>query len=82
VAGAPLSYLRRYKMASETFKVPNISCGHCVNTIKRELEMLDSVALVTGDVDTKLVTVQYANGAKPEEVRETLEEIGYPAESA
>lgn len=67
-------------MASETLKVPNISCGHCVHTIKRELEMLDSVASVTGDVDTKLVTVEYANGANPQEVRQTLEEIGYPAE--
>jgi copper chaperone len=67
-------------MATETLKVPNISCGHCVNTIKRELEMLDSVASVTGDQDTKLVTVEYSNGENPQEVRRTLEEIGYPAE--
>lgn len=67
-------------MASETLRVPNISCGHCVNTIKRELEMLDSVASVTGDVDTKLVTVEYANGESPQEIRQTLEEIGYPAD--
>lgn len=65
-------------MASETLKVPNISCGHCVATIKRELEMLDSVAGVTGDVDTKLVTVEYTDGGNPDAVRKTLEEIGYP----
>ncbi|RME46568.1 MAG: copper chaperone [Chloroflexi bacterium] len=67
-------------MASETLKVPNISCEHCVKTIKRELEMLDSVASVTGDVETKLVTIEYTDGGNPEEVRKTLEEIGYPPE--
>lgn len=67
-------------MASETLKVPNISCGHCVATIKRELEMLDSVAGVTGDVATRLVTIEYVDGGDPTEVRKTLEEIGYPAE--
>jgi len=49
-----------------------------VATIKRELEMLDSVAGVTGDVDTKLVTVEYTDGGNPDAVRKTLEEIGYP----
>lgn len=68
-------------MASETLKIPNISCEHCVKTIKRELEMLDSVASVTGDVETKLVTIEYVDGGDPEAVRKTLEEIGYPAES-
>lgn len=67
-------------MATETLKVPNISCEHCVKTIKRELEMLDSVANVTGDVDTKLVNVEYVDGGNPDQVHETLEEIGYPAE--
>lgn len=67
-------------MASETLKVPNISCEHCVKTIKRELEMLDSVANVAGSVDTKLVTVEYVDGGDPDAVRKTLEEIGYPAE--
>lgn len=65
-------------MASETLKVPNISCGHCVATIKRELEMLDTVASVEGDVDARLVTVEYVDGGDPDAVRKTLEEIGYP----
>ncbi len=68
-------------MASETLKVPNISCEHCVKTIKRELEMLDSVARVEGDVQTKMITIEYVNGGDPAAVRKTLEEIGYPPES-
>lgn len=67
-------------MATETLKVPNISCEHCVKTIKRELGMLDSVASVAGDVDTKMVTIEYVDGGDPNEVQKTLEEIGYPAE--
>ncbi len=67
-------------MAAETLKVPNISCEHCVKTIKRELEMLDSVANVAGDVDTQIVDVEYVDGGDPDTVRKTLEEIGYPAE--
>ncbi len=67
-------------MASETLKVPNISCEHCVKTIKRELEMLDPVASVSGEVDTKMVTVEYVDGGDSDAVRATLEEIGYPAE--
>lgn len=67
-------------MATETLKVPNISCEHCVKTIKRELEMLDSVSSVSGSVDSKLVTVEYANGADGAGVRKMLQEIGYPAE--
>ncbi len=67
-------------MTTETLKVPNISCEHCVKTIKREREMLDSIAGVTGDVATKLVTIEYVDGGDPAEVRKTLEEIGYPAE--
>lgn len=67
-------------MATETLKIPNISCEHCVKTIKRELEMLDSVASVTGDVATKLVVIEYVDSGDPAEVRRTLEEIGYPAQ--
>lgn len=67
-------------MATETLKVPNISCEHCVKTIKRELEMLDSVANVNGEVDSKMVTVDYTNGSDSDTVRQTLQEIGYPAE--
>jgi copper chaperone CopZ len=50
-----------------------------VKTIKRELEMLDSVVSVAGDVATQLVTIEYIDGGNPQEVRKTLEEIGYPA---
>ena len=69
-------------MNYETLKISNISCEHCVNTIKRELEMLDAVAEVAGEVDAKQVTIQYVDGADSDDVYKTLEEIGYPAASS
>ena len=66
-------------MAKETLKVPNISCGHCVNAIKNELGELDGVRSVEGDPESKTVTVDFDAPATVEKIRETLKEINYPA---
>ena len=66
-------------MEKQTLTVPNISCGHCVNSIKTELEELDGVTEVTGDPGTKTVTVAFDAPATLEKIRETLVEINYPA---
>jgi len=36
-------------MEKQTFIIPNISCGHCVMSIKSELNELDGVKSVEGD---------------------------------
>jgi copper chaperone len=59
--------------------VPNISCHHCVNTIKRELSPLQGVEKVDADVQSKKVTLSLANDQVLVEVLKTLDEIGYPA---
>ena len=66
-------------MSEKTVSVPNISCGHCVATIKRELSELKGVASVDGDVPGKKVTVKWDQPASWERIAETLAEIGYPA---
>jgi copper chaperone CopZ len=66
-------------MEKETFAIPNISCGHCVMTIKNELGEVDGVQSVEGDADGKTVTVQWEAPASPEKIRATLQEINYPA---
>ena len=33
-------------MTAKTFKVPNISCGHCVMTIQREVGELEGIVSV------------------------------------
>lgn len=69
-------------MANKTFKVPNISCGHCVMTIQRELGELPGVTAVKADQETKLVTVEWREPQTSwEAIRSLLQEINYPPES-
>ena len=65
-------------MTNKTFQVPNISCNHCVMTIKRELGELEGVASVTGDVETKTVTIEWDAPATWDGVKDLLTEINYP----
>lgn len=66
-------------MESKTFYIPNISCAHCVMSIKNELSDIEGVSSVEGDVDSKKVTVEYDAPATLEKIKSTLEEINYPA---
>ncbi len=68
-------------MASKTFKVPNISCGHCVMSIKREVGELEGVVAVEAAADTKMVSVEWNDPASWEGIQALLEEINYPPES-
>ena len=67
-------------MSKETFTIPNISCGHCVMSIKNELTELNGVQNVVGDPDSRTVTVEWDAPATVEKIRETLKEINYPAQ--
>ena len=66
-------------MANNTFSIPNISCGHCVMTIKNELSELDGVIKVEGDHDKKEISVDWDAPADLEKIKATLSEINYPA---
>ena len=66
-------------MESKTFSIPNISCGHCVNSIKNELSELDGVKTVEGSPENKQVTVEWESPATLDKIKETLKEINYPA---
>lgn len=65
-------------MNSVTYTVPNISCGHCVHTIKTELVTLTGVARVDAQADTKQVTVQFDSPADETQIKSLLAEINYP----
>ena len=65
-------------MDKKTFHIPNISCGHCVNSIKNELEELEGITKVEGDPDTKEITVEWKSPANIETIKEILVEINYP----
>ena len=46
-------------MNSVTFRVPSISCGHCVNTIQMEIGELDGVISVKADAITKETIIEF-----------------------
>ena len=65
-------------MAQETFSIPNISCGHCVNAIKDELNEMDGVKSVEGSPEAKTVRVEWEAPASEDKIKNTLKEINYP----
>jgi len=67
-------------METKTFKVPGISCGHCVHTIKMEVGDVAGVQSVEADQQSQMVTVTWDNPADWEKIRATLVEINYPPE--
>jgi copper ion binding protein len=66
-------------MEKKTFSIPGISCGHCVNAIKTELNELDGVATVEGDIEGKRVEVEWDAPATEDIIKDKLTEINYPA---
>ena len=66
-------------MEKTTFTIPNISCGHCVMSIKNELSELEGVRTVDGDPEMKSMTVAWEAPATLEIIKAQLKEINYPA---
>jgi copper chaperone CopZ len=67
-------------MPDVAFKIPNISCGHCVNTIQNELLEMEGVNTAVGNIEKQQVVVEYVDPASEESIRKLLKEIHYPAE--
>jgi YHS domain-containing protein/copper chaperone CopZ len=67
-------------LMNKTFVVPNITCDHCVRSIKNELSEIAGVKTVDGQSDTKAVTVAWESPATWEQIKAALSEIDYPPE--
>ncbi len=65
-------------MITVTYTIPNISCMHCIRTIKSELMDIEGVQNVEGDLENKKVTIDYSDPADEEKLRSLLSEIHYP----
>ena len=61
-----------------TYKIPNISCGHCVHTITSEVSDLEGVQSVVADFISKQATITYEPPATEEKIKSVLAEINYP----
>lgn len=67
-------------MSKTTLHIPNISCHHCVMTIKNEISALEGVKSVEGDPSKKEIIVEWDSPADIEKIKEKLKEINYPAD--
>lgn len=64
---------------SKTVSVPNISCGHCVSTIQREVSEVPGVRSVEADATSRKVTVSWDPETSDWVVIEAkMKEIAYP----
>lgn len=64
---------------TKTVSIPNISCGHCVMTVQKEIGALEGVTNVSASEDKKEATITWTDATSWENITNTLEEIGYPA---
>jgi len=65
-------------MEKKTFTISNISCGHCVMTIKNELGEMAGIRAVDGNIDAKTITVEWEAPASMDTIKTKLKEINYP----
>ena len=59
------------------FTVPEISCGHCKETIESIINSLDNVETVNVDIDQKSVEVTSSSNLDLSLVSNMLDEQGY-----
>jgi copper chaperone CopZ len=68
-------------MKTLTYTIPNISCSHCIHTIKMEVGELPGVHSVDGSEQTKVVHIGYDDPATKEQIEALLAEIDYPVKA-
>ena len=59
------------------FTVPEISCGHCKDTIESTLNNVESIDSVSVDIEKKSVEVVSSSNLDMISVSELLDEQGY-----
>ncbi len=64
-------------MNEQIYRVPGVSCGHCVRAITEELTKLPGVAEVDVNLDSKLVTVRHDGSVSDDQIRGGIAEAGY-----
>jgi copper chaperone len=67
------------EMEKNTLKIPNISCGHCVNAIKNELTEMEGINSIEGNTEDKTITIEWDTPATLEGIKNKLKEINYPS---
>lgn len=63
----------------QRYKVPDMGCAHCVQTIENSIHALDPAANILCNLTSKEVTVE--TSLAPSRVGAALEAAGYKAET-
>jgi copper chaperone len=65
-------------MTDTTFKVPDMSCGHCKAAVEGELNKLSGVERASADVEKGIVEVHYDEvRVTTQDLKGAIEEAGY-----
>jgi copper ion binding protein len=64
-------------MTTEQFRVPDISCAHCVNAITKEVSALPGIAQVKVELSDKTVTVEHDSRVDTATIVAAINEAGY-----
>ena len=64
-------------MATTTYKVSGMTCGHCVQSVTAEIEKLEGVQDVDVDLETGAVTVTSGDALNADSVRAAVDEAGF-----
>jgi len=67
-------------MDTITLSIPNISCGHCVMTVKREGSLVQGAEFVSGDAQAKTATFKVETAAALDQLKLALADAGYPVQ--
>lgn len=66
--------------ATVSLKAPDISCGHCVSSVKNRLGQLEGITSVDASPETKIIAVTFDSEAVSlDKIKAELEDEGYPA---
>ena len=65
-------------MTTIKYSIPNISCGHCVNTIQVEVSEVEGVQSVMADQESQAVEITFDDPATEDSIKALLAEINYP----
>ena len=65
---------------TKSFRVPDMSCGHCETAVTEEIARVPGVTAVDVDLGTKWVTVRGEN-LHESSLREAITDAGYESEA-
>ncbi|MDO3650282.1 cation transporter [Nocardia mangyaensis] len=64
-------------MATTTYTVTGMTCGHCVSSVKQEIGKIDGVTSVDVDLASGLVRIDSASDLADTAVAAAVDDAGY-----